>query len=175
MKKESKTLNYYDGIAKGYKSLYHQEQIKKISLIKNHLPKRGILLDLGGGDGVLNQFFESDSSNEIDLISFDLSFELLKLNNNLKKIQGSILNLPFKNHSIDNIYSFTVFQDLPNVEKGLDEVKRVLKQNGIFILSFLHVARDVDILLNKIKSDFEIIKEIKEEKDYIFVLELKSV
>ena len=168
MKSEIKTLNYYDGISKGYKNLYHQEQIQKIEKIEEFLPEKGILLDLGSGDGVLNQFIKNN--NNIQLISFDLSFELLKLNNNKNKIQGSILNLPFKNKSIDTIYSFTVFQDLPNVKKGIMETKRVLKKNGIFILSFLHLAKDVELLLEEIKNKFEIIKEIKEEKDYIFIL-----
>jgi len=168
MKTEIKTLNYYDGISKGYKNLYHQEQTSKINKIKEFLPKEGILLDLGAGDGVLNQFIKPNK--DITLISFDLSFELLRLNNNTIKIQGSILNLPFKNNSIDTVYSFTVFQDLPNVKKGILETKRILKQDGIFILSFLHLAKDIKLLLEEIKNNFEIIKEIKEEKDYIFIL-----
>lgn len=168
MKLESKTLNYYDGISKGYKNLYHEEQIQKINLIKEYLPKKGIMLDLGSGDGVLNKSLK-DFKN-LKLISFDLSFELLKLNNNQIKIQGSVQNLPFKNNSIDSISSFTVFQDLPNPKQAIKETKRVLKDNGIFILSFLYLAKDVEILLEEIKNNFEIIKEIKEEKDYIFVL-----
>ena len=168
MKTEIKTLNYYDGISKGYKSLYHDEQVLKIHKIKEFLPSNGILLDLGSGDGVLNQFLELKKTK---LISFDLSFELLKLNKNTNRIQGSILNLPFKTNSIDNISSFTVFQDLPDVKKGIKEIKRVLKNNGTFILSFLHLAKDVKILLEEISKNFKIIKEIKEEKDYIFILQ----
>jgi ubiquinone/menaquinone biosynthesis C-methylase UbiE len=166
MKKESSTLNYYNGIAKGYKNLYHEEQINKINKIKDFLPKKGILLDLGSGDGVLNQFL----SKKVNIISFDLSFELLKLNSNKNKIQGSILDLPFKNESLDYISSFTVFQDLPNPSKAINEAKKILKKGGIFILSFLHISRNIDILIKEINKNFEIIKEIKEEKDYIFVL-----
>jgi ubiquinone/menaquinone biosynthesis C-methylase UbiE len=166
MKKESATLNYYDGIAKGYSNLYHEEQIKKISLIKKYFPTKGLILDLGSGDGVLNQFLDK----EIKLISLDLSFELLKLNKNKNKIQASILNLPFKNNSFEFISSFTVFQDMPNLKKAITETKRVLKKEGVFILSFLHMAKDVTILLEEIKNNFEIIEKFKEEKDYIFVL-----
>ena len=41
----------------------------------------GKVLDLGAGDGVLNQFF----SENVELYSFDLSEELLTLNPNKKE------------------------------------------------------------------------------------------
>lgn len=165
-KKESKTLNYYDGIAKGYKTLYHEEQIKKINQIKQHLPEKGNILDLGSGDGVLNQFL----SKNVHLISLDLSFKLLKLNPNKNKILASILNLPIKSSSIDFISSFTVFQDLPNPTKAIEETHRVLKQDGTLILSFLNMSQNVPILIEQINKNFQIIKQINDEKDYIFVL-----
>lgn len=167
MKKESYTLNYYDGIAKGYKNLYHEEQIQKIKNIINFLPKNGTILDLGSGDGVLNQFIDK----KVKIISFDLSFELLKLNKNKNKIQGSIQNLPFKDKSFEYISSFTALQDIPNPKEAIEETKRILKEDGAFILSFLHIAKDINILLEEIKKNFKIIKEIKEEKDWIFILE----
>lgn len=166
----NKAQNYYDGISKGYKQLYHQEQIQKIKIILPYLPKeKNILLDLGSGDGVLNQFI----SKKINLISLDLSLELLKLNSNKNKICASCENLPFKNTSIEFISSFTVFQDLENPTKALEEIKRILKSKGFFILSFLHISKKAKEILNFIKHNFEIIKEIKEEKDYIFILKNK--
>jgi ubiquinone/menaquinone biosynthesis C-methylase UbiE len=169
VKKESKTLNYYNAIAKGYKNLYHEEQILKINKIKQFLPEKGTILDLGSGDGILNQFL----NKEIKIISFDLSFELLKINKNKNKIQGSILNIPFKNESFKYISSFTVFQDIPDKKKAIQETKRILKKEGILILSFLHLTKGIDILIKEIKSNFRIIEEIKEEKDYIFILQKK--
>jgi len=163
------TKNYYNGIAKGYKNLYHEEQILKIEKIETFLPKKGTLLDLGSGDGVLNQFISKDTN----LISFDLSIELLKLNPNKKKINGSALNLPFKNNTIDNISSFTVFQDLPDVMLAIAEAKRVLKKDGTFILSFLKISSKADTLIKLINENFFIEQKIEEIKDYIFVLRKK--
>ncbi|MCA9496899.1 MAG: class I SAM-dependent methyltransferase [Nanoarchaeota archaeon] len=167
-KQEKKTQNYYDGIAKGYKNLYHEEQIKKINIIKNQIPKKGKILDLGSGDGVLNQFIK----NKEELISFDLSKELLKLNpnKNENKIQGSILNMPFKNEEFDYLISFTVFQDLSDPKKAILESKRILKKDGTFILSFLLLSQNYEILINEIKNNFTIISKITEEKDIIFIL-----
>lgn len=165
---EEKTLNYYNGIAQGYKNLYHEEQIKKINLIKNQIPQSGKILDLGSGDGVLNQFIK----NQNDFISFDLSKELLKLNpnKNENKIQGSILNMSFEDKQFDHIISFTVFQDLPEPKKAILETKRILKTNGTFILSFLHLSENYETLISEIKNNFTIIQEIKEEKDIILIL-----
>ncbi len=168
MQEVERTKTYYDGIAKGYGELYHSEQENKISNILKFLPNSGNLLDLGSGDGVLNKFVNSN----VELFSFDLSNELLKLNPNSeeRKIQGSILDLPFENESFDFICSFTVFQDLPNPAKGVREAYRVLRKEGIFILSFLQISKKVDIVVNEVFKYFKIEKKIMEKKDMIFVL-----
>ena len=165
---EEKTKNYYDGIAKGYQNLYHQEQIDKINKILNYLPKKGNLLDIGAGTGILNQFL----SKGIKLYSLDLSEEMLKLNPNIneRKIIGSGINLPFENNYFDYLSSFTVFQDINNPKKAIRESYRVLKPNGIFILSFLNISKKSNIIIEEIFKYFKVEKKIKEEKDYIFIL-----
>lgn len=165
----NKTKNYYNGIAHGYKELYHKEQIQKIYYIIKELPHSGKILDLGSGDGVLNQFLDSN----IELISFDISEELLKLNPNKKKnkIQGDIQNLPFKTNEFDYILSFSVFQDILNKKKAIRETYRVLKPNGKFIISFVCINKEtVDTITTEIFKYFKIEKKIKEEKDLIFIL-----
>lgn len=164
--KIQKTLDYYDGIAKGYSELYHEEQNNKISKVINYLPKEGNVLDLGSGDGVFNKFILKD----VSLISLDLSFELLKLNSNCKKINASILNLPLKSEKFDFIVSFSVFQDLPDVLISINEVYRILKKNGVFIVSFLHMSLKTEDLIQHLEKKFELIEKIKETKDYILVL-----
>ncbi len=165
MKKEIlKTKNYYNGIAPGYFELYYNEQIKKINLVREFLPNNSLILDLGCGGGVLNDFCSN-------LISFDLSFELLKLNSNHKKVCGSILNLPFRDNSFYFICSFTVFQDLPNVYLGISEIKRVLSSGGTIILSFLKMSSKAEKIVKLLEENFNILKQIEEEKDLIFVCE----
>lgn len=161
-----KTMNYYDGIALGYCRLYHEEQERKIGLCADFLPKNGLVLDLGCGDGVLNRFI----SEKARLVSFDLSFEMLKLNSNSLKVQGSILSLPFLNDSFDCVVSLTVFQDLDNARKAIDEAYRVLKVGGRFILSFLKISKKRGEIKERIKKLFEIERTIEEDKDLIFVL-----
>jgi ubiquinone/menaquinone biosynthesis C-methylase UbiE len=167
-----KTKNYYDGIAKGYKNLYHEEQILKLNYVKDLFPKQGKVLDAGCGDGVLNQFINSDC----DLFSFDLSSELLNLNSNLKdkKFCGSLTDLSiFENKYFDFISSFSVIQDIPNFELVFDEMCRVLKDDGTLFLSFVKFSSKKEKILEQINLKFKIIEEFEETKDFIFVLKLK--
>lgn len=166
-KKQPLTKNYYDGIAKGYSNLYHEEQICKISLIKEYIPQTGLTLDLGSGDGVINQFILKSQ-----IISLDLSYELLKLNKNKTKILASAQNLPFKNNTFDYIISFTMLQDIPQPIKVLEEVKRVAKKNATIILSFLKLSSKSEEIIYYIRNNYEIIKELEEMKDHIFVLKV---
>lgn len=168
MKSLEKTMNYYNAIAPGYKELYHEEQILKISNIKELIPKNGLGIDIGSGDGVVNEFIQTN------FISLDLSHELLKLNSNKNKIVGSAMNLPFEKESFDFALSFTVFQDLPDPIKAIDEVKRILKKRGIFILTFLHMSKSAQDIVEKVSKEFKVVKEIKEIKDYIFVLKKRD-
>jgi len=163
-----KTQNYYDGISSGYKNLYHDEQILKINLVKEYFPKSGLVLDLGCADGVLNNFIDETTN----LISFDLSFELLKLNSNSNKICGSVTNLPFKNNKFDLIFAFTIIQDLPKEEirNAILNIKKVLKKEGVLIISFLKISQKVMLIEKELKENFKIICKKEEEKDFIFVL-----
>lgn len=172
MKNINFTQNYYNAISNGYKELYHEEQIKKIKLVLNFIPRKGVILDLGAGDGVLNQFISKD----VKLVSFDLSEELLKLNpnSNENKIQGNCENLPFNNNSIDFISTFTMLQDIPNPIKAIEEIKRVLKNNSKCIISYLILAENNILIYEKIKELFEIQQEINEQKDTILVLKKKN-
>ena len=167
-----KTKNYYDGIASGYKNLYHEEQILKLNYVKDLFPETGKCLDAGCGDGVLNQFVNSD----VELFSFDLSSELLNLNSNVstRKFQGSLTDLSiFENNKFDFISSFSVIQDIPDFKKVLFELKRVLKNEGTLFLSFVKFSSKKEKLLEIINSEFKIIEQFEEIKDLIFVLKFK--
>lgn len=156
-----KTKNYYDGIAKGYSELYHEEQKRKIELIKNYF-ENGLTLDLGCGDGVLNQYLSN-------IVSVDLSFELLKLNKNKNKVNSSAINLPFKNNTFKSVISITMIQDIENVEKVINEIYRVLKEEGILILTFLKFSKKVHMIKDIVYAKFDIKKEMEEEKDLIVI------
>jgi ubiquinone/menaquinone biosynthesis C-methylase UbiE len=164
---------YYNGISKGYKNLYHTEQKKKIELIKKYLNFENFkILDLGSGDGVINQFLEN-KNNEI--FSCDISEKLLELNPN-KKENKFCLNfenekLPFKDNFFDFTISLSVFQDLNNFQI-VKELKRVCKSNSILIISHIKISTKFDFIFEKLKTNFEIINTFENEIDIIYVLKL---
>lgn len=54
---------------------------------------------------------------------------------NIELILGSAYELPFENSSLDLVYMVTVLQEIPDKEKALKEVKRVLGPGGILAVT----------------------------------------
>lgn len=70
-------------------------------------------------------------------------FELAKLNFELRGLSadlylGDAANLPFDDNSFDKVYSFGVLHHTPDIEKCINEVHRVLKPGGVFVMSLYH-------------------------------------
>lgn len=86
-------------------------------------------IDLGCGEGYYTNHLANRLTN-IQFIGFDLSKTALKLaskQSNANYFCASIADLPIKNNSVDCVLCiFAPFK--------LDEIKRVLKHNGVFIV-----------------------------------------
>ena len=110
--------------------IFHTRRYLKISkMIKN-----GNILDIGCGkpssfmaDGSFLKFIDRDDSIGVDLN--DLRFEKYKF------IKASILNLPFENEKFDNVVAMEILEHIEEVDRALSEIKRVLKKDGVFIMS----------------------------------------
>jgi ubiquinone/menaquinone biosynthesis C-methylase UbiE len=96
------------------------------------------VLDIACGEGY-GSYLLSKSSKK--LIGVDLSHEIIKhatkkySRNNLSFCSGSIFNLPFEKEYFDVIVCFETIEHVLNQEKAIEELKRVLKPNGILIIS----------------------------------------
>jgi len=97
------------------------------------------ILDLGCGNG---QFFEVFKDSEVDYFGIDNSEKMIEIAKK-RYPRGNFqvadaLNLPFPANYFDKILSFAVFHHVPSEEirlNFLEEVKRVLKPNGLLILT----------------------------------------
>tara|TARA_Y100000817_G_C16649326_1_gene452048 strand:+ start:112 stop:675 length:564 start_codon:yes stop_codon:yes gene_type:complete len=87
------------------------------------------VLDLGSGTGAaLKQL------RNYEVTAVDPDEKMLQLNKFENKIIGEAENLPFPDNSFNSVYCAFVWRNLNDSELGLQEVYRVLKPGGKFIL-----------------------------------------
>lgn len=154
-------MNYYDIISKGYNELYQEEQSNKIRIIRNNIKinNKTKILDVGCGTGISSDF-------GCFIVGIDLSIGLLKQNKNERKLQSISEALPFKNEIFDYVVSVTSIHNFDNIEKSINEMKRVGKEN--FVFSVLKRSRKINPIKNLLQKNFKITKVIEEGKDAIF-------
>jgi len=87
------------------------------------------VLDLGSGTGAAFQQLQN-----FDVTAVDPDERMLQLNEFSNKVIGGAENLPFPDNSFDSIYCAFVWRNINEPKKGMDEVYRVLRPGGKFIL-----------------------------------------
>jgi len=109
-------------------------QLSEISeaIKRNAFYAYGILIDIGAGNSPYKKFFEKKVEDYITIDNDDFK-------GNKPDIFGDVLDLPIKNNSIDTVFSSQVLEHVANPQKMIDEIYRVLKKEGICILS-THMA-----------------------------------
>lgn len=154
-------MAYYDTISKGYNELHKEEQLKKLAIIKNNvkISKNTKILDIGCGTGISSEF-------DCFVVGIDPSIELLKQNKNNGKLLGIAEALPFKDNSFDYIISVTAIHNFENINKSLNEMKRVGKDR--FIFSILKKSKKFDSIKRMINDNLKVERVILEDKDAIF-------
>jgi len=107
------------------------------------------VLDLGCGTG---RFTIEISKRGAIVTAIDPSTEMLaKLNQKIKNtsingvahfvnlVNGSAYNLPFENNEFEGCICINVLNHLPNWDKVLSEIHRILIPNGFFIMNFTNI------------------------------------
>lgn len=117
-------------------------------LIKRSGIKEGMrILEVGCGSGAFTTFAARAGGIKGEVYALDIQPKMLvqlkkKLSRpenrdikNIKLIEGDVHKLPFDDNSFDVIYTVTVLQELPDRNKALKEMKRVLKPGGILAVT----------------------------------------
>jgi len=120
----------YDKTADIYNIRYRSIQFEKYSYALKDVDLSGKILDLGSGTGLLSKFLNQK------LISVDISKKMLRRSNS-KNVQGDMSELPFKENVFDIVLSFSALMNSPNPKKTINEVNRILKPEGIFVVTYL--------------------------------------
>ena len=87
------------------------------------------VLDLGSGTGAA-----FDQLLNYETTALDPDKKMLELNTFEDKVLGSAENLPFEDNSFDNVFCCFVWRNISDTNKALQEVYRVLRPGGKFIL-----------------------------------------
>ncbi|WP_299361249.1 bifunctional demethylmenaquinone methyltransferase/2-methoxy-6-polyprenyl-1,4-benzoquinol methylase UbiE [Winogradskyella sp.] len=133
--------NEYDGlnrvISLGIDVKWRQKVVKIVSEKK---PENILDIATGTGDLAINLA----STNAKEIIGLDISNGMLevgrkkvtskKLDNTISMVIGDSEDLPFEKNTFDAITVAFGVRNFENLEKGLTEILRVLKPDGIFVI-----------------------------------------
>jgi ubiquinone/menaquinone biosynthesis C-methylase UbiE len=117
-------------------------------LIQRSGIKKGMsVLEVGCGSGAFTTFVARAVSEKGKVYALDIQPEMLKQlesklakpeNKDIKNIEvgeASAYELPFDNNSLDLVYMITVLPEIPDKNKALQEIRRVLKPGGILAVT----------------------------------------
>ncbi len=110
------------------------------------------ILDIGCGDGVFtNELAKRGVSiTGIDISKHDLSLakkRAKKMNLKTKYFLADAAKMPFPDNYFDKVFSICTFEHIKKEADAFSEVSRILKENGLFILS---VPAERNLFLPKI-------------------------
>ncbi|MBS3155728.1 class I SAM-dependent methyltransferase [Candidatus Woesearchaeota archaeon] len=100
--------------------------------------KKGLVLDNGCGPGKLSLVIPEGNVIVGSDISLDMLREAKKRIKYLVRAQAE--KLPFKDKTFDVVYTDSMLHHLKNPEDGVKEIFRVLKDDGIAVVSETHAA-----------------------------------
>ena len=121
----SKIYRFYDGINSlltlGFDRSWRERASNKLT--------GTTVLDLGSGTGAAEKQLVG-----YEVTALDPDERMLSLNNFSNKIVGSAEALPFDDKSFDNVYCAFVWRNVSDTDKAFEEIRRVLKDGGNFVL-----------------------------------------
>lgn len=134
-------------------------------LLENYNLNNKVILELGCGNASMTQKIASTGFNrtiiatEVDSIQHQKNLELQI--DNVKFIEAGAQDIPFENNSIDMILMFKSFHHIPKdlMPKALQEIKRVLKPNGLAYISEPLFQGDQNHLISLFHNE----KEVRED------------
>ena len=140
-----KPIDYYDETANTEeRSFLFDRERKSTNIIMNYIHSNDMksfnLLDIGCGDGYYLYCLSRDLSEKCTLHGIDYSeFQLERAKKKLSEATFKYVNLedgiPYDDISFDVVYAGELIEHLYNPDAFVREVYRILKNNGIFVVS----------------------------------------
>lgn len=141
----------------------------RMGKVLKYIPPKGLHLDVGTGRGD-GTFLVSQKKKTVG-IDFGLRSLKIALKKNDNLIQADACNLPFKADIFESVTCLDVIEHIPDAEKAIGEIYRVLKPDGCLILQTpsleITYIKRIGIILD---LPFRVIKRIlgryNEDKKY---------
>jgi ubiquinone/menaquinone biosynthesis C-methylase UbiE len=106
--------------------------------IATELVKDKVVLDIASGSGYGTKMLGAVAKRVIGVDLNEGSIKYAQKNYSSKNIDykvGDAENIPVEDGSVDVVVSFETIEHVPNYVKFIDEVKRVLREDGLLVLS----------------------------------------
>ncbi len=138
--KKFEVARRYNETADAYDKRYTKIQHTKFREVLPELDfqKHEIIVDIGGGTGLLIDFLKDIEQN---IIVCDLSYEMLKIGKNKHKrchfICADSESLPLRQSCSQKTFYFSVLQNLEESDQTLREGFRILQNNGYIVVTAL--------------------------------------
>ncbi len=121
----------YDFTAKMYDARYAEEQEAKYRVALACVEPEGLVLDVGCGTGLFFQHVHQEAANIVGIDAsknlLHLAFERAKTMENVSLVQADADHLPFQGDTFDEVFAFTVLQNMPNPIATLKELHRTAR------------------------------------------------
>lgn len=142
---EEGTWEYYQNVDRKWYKWHHPWANSKFPILHKYIDYGSLLnkkvLEIGCGVGTMFEQFcglgIECHALELNYPSARLAHHRTKLNNFMGQgyiYQADAENLPFKNNTFDYILSYGVLHHTENIQRAFDELYRVLKPRGKFLI-----------------------------------------
>jgi ubiquinone/menaquinone biosynthesis C-methylase UbiE len=150
-------MQRYDVTAEMYDERYAEEQKAKYKIaLENVNVADGAVLDVGCGSGL---FFSQVASQADMVVGVDVSHKLLlkakeraSVFQNVFILEADADHLPFRDGFFDDVFAFTVFQNILKPAETLGEIKRVSKLGGRVVVTGLKKSFPLNIFMDVLEG-----------------------
>lgn len=179
-KDKRKIMQRYDVTAEMYDERYSEEQQRKYKkALENVNVASKAVLDVGCGSGL---FFDQVADKAYMVVGVDVSRNLLiKAKEHAKVLQNTFVlqadadHLPIRDGFFDSVFGFTVLQNMPKPPETLNELKRVAKKDGRFVVTGLKKAFPLDKFMDLLEgSGMEVVAFVDEDAVNCYVAVLAT-
>jgi len=116
---------------------------KRFSYIKQHLNRNDNILEIGCGAGHSKHYIKDHNLKISDITNYDfLDFKNI-----------DCMNTPFKDGSFDCVFSQSLIHHLPNPVRLFNEIGRILKKNGKYIITDVNCSFFLKLIIILTKSE----------------------